>query len=609
MNRLATAVAVLIIVIGPPLLAGLWLRHHPWRPPTQAQVHAWLEQPVTAGTIITACVTVAGVAWLLLLTHLTRRALTELRRRLHRMRHLPVPTPAQMTASSMAGIAALTLPATPGEHPPPPPATAGTPQPSDPDPDRAAPHPDQPVKTPPAGVDLPGGGWIPYRTAAAITALAGLAWLHRRRYYRPDPHRPRDHRHDPDLQPLPGAIHTITTAVTGTATTGHDHTPSTLLALRLPEGVLQLTGPGAAAAARGLLIVSALTTTSGDTPAVSVPPSDLRTLLPAGDPTDLGVVDLVAAPGASTGHRTGTLVVLGDDPAATHRWHVTADGTATGTGLTEARRLCTLDPQTTADLLSLSSPWPSPAPVADPPPTPQPGPATVLTAEPGTATAAHLTLLGGCHLSVAEQQVHIRRTAGLQILAYLAVHPDGATRNELTHAIWPHLPAATISQRLHTTLTDLRHQLRPLLGDDPITRHDHRYLLNRRAIPTDLDQWHTAVHAMTHAIGTTAQHHACRRVVELYHGELAAGRDWPCLISAREQARRTVVDACVTLAEHTEPDQALTWLQQAITIDPYNEAVHQHAADLLNAAGDHAGARDLINKLKRRLTERTPTPL
>jgi DNA-binding SARP family transcriptional activator len=246
-----------------------------------------------------------------------------------------------------------------------------------------------------------------------------------------------------------------------------------------------------------------------------------------------------------------------------------------------------------------------PAHHADPPPTPELGRPPAVTAEPVTATAAgaHLSLLGGCHLTIDGQPVHLRRTASLQILAYLAVHPHGATSHDLTHAIWPHLPAATIRQRLHTTLSDLRQQLRPPLGEDPVTRgHDH-YRLNTHAISTDLQPWRTAVHALTHAVGTTAQHHACRDIVELYRGEFAAGHTWPWLTPAREQTRRTVIDACTTLAEHGEGDQALAWLQRAIAIDPDNEHLHHRVAAVLSDSGDTAGAADLIDRFHRRLAD------
>jgi hypothetical protein len=164
----------------------------------------------------------------------------------------------------------------------------------------------------------------------------------------------------------------------------------------------------------------------------------------------------------------GTIIVLREGPvAATHRWHVTTDGTATGPDLTEPRRLCTLDPQATADLLTLIQRSQQPPLSANPPSTSVPGKTPAPQAEPATVPAARLTLLGGCHLTVDGEPVHLRRTASLQILAYLAIHPDGATRSELTRTIWRHLPPATISQRLHTTLTGLRQQLRPCSAKTP----------------------------------------------------------------------------------------------------------------------------------------------
>ena len=624
MNRLATALTALTVIAGPPLLAAAWLQRHPWHTPTRAEIQTWAEQPLTAGTIIAGCVGVAGLGWLLLVAYLTHRTVAEVRRQLWRARHLPMPTPAQLTASSMAGVAAFTFPAIPTSHHHPAPAAADTPRPSDP----AGTDTSHQAPAPSAGVALPGGGWIPYRTAAAITALAAATWLHRRRHYRPDPRHPRDHRTDPDLQPLPGTVHTITTALAAADTTEPAAT-TPLAPDGLPHGILRLTGPGATAAGRGLLVTAALTAPGGtSTPRIRIHPDDLPTLLPGTDIADLSAAVLAPATGSGqsiqpvsaqdqddTADRlprsadpptpsdplddAGTVIVLGDHPRATNVWHVSADGIATGTGLTEPRRLCTLDPRAATDLLTLTRTSHAPAPATEVPR--NAGDAVPSTADPAYATAAHLTLLGGCELTISGTPVRLRRTAALQILAYLAVHPDGATRAELTRAVWPHLPAATIAGRLHTTLTDLRTQLHPLLGDEPVTRHEDRYRLNTHAISTDLRPWTAAVDALTHAVGTRAQQNACRSILELYRGHLAEGRTWPWLIAAREQIRRTVIDACSTLAEHAGPDEALTWLQRAITVDPYNEPLHQQAADLLHAAGDHTGAADLIKRLHRRL--------
>jgi two-component SAPR family response regulator len=89
----------------------------------------------------------------------------------------------------------------------------------------------------------------------------------------------------------------------------------------------------------------------------------------------------------------------------------------------------------------------------------------------------------------------------------------------------------------------------------------------------------------------------------MYRGDLAAEHTWPWLTPAREQARRTVIDACTTLADHAGTDEATYWLQRAIVVDPYNEALHHHAADLLKFTGDTAGAADLIKRFHQRLAD------
>ncbi|GAA3913777.1 AfsR/SARP family transcriptional regulator [Actinoplanes auranticolor] len=594
MNRLATALTVVAVVVGPPLLAGIWL-HHRWQTPTRAQIAAWAQQPLTAGTIIAGCVAVAGLAWLLLLTHMTRRALADMRRRLRRMRHLPVPTSAQMTASSMAGVAAFVLPTAATGHPKPLPSATDNTQPSDPS--RSNRHTDRSVQTKPSGVTLPGGGWIPYPTAAAITALAATLWLQRRRRYRPEPGQPRDHRNDPDLQPLPDTVGAVAAAFSDEVTEA-DRTPPPLPAQRLPEGVLLLTGPGAAAAVRGLVVEAALSNAS----TVAIRPDDLTALLPSGGPVTLAVAELMT--GTDIDAAAGTVVVLSEGSVtATHRWHVTVDGTATGPDLTEPRRLCTLDSQTTANLLTLIQRSHQPPSAAIPPSKTAPSEPPAPQAEPVSAPRARFTVLGGCRLTMSGESVKLRRTASLQVLAYLAIHPHGATRSELTRTIWPHLPPATISQRLHTTLADLRQQLRPLLGEEPVTRHDDRYRLNLRVISTDLHSWRIAVDAMAHAVGTTDRHHACRTVIDLYRGDLAADHAWHWLTPVREQTRRTVIDAYATLAEGTNPNEALALLQRAIRFDPYNEALYHQAASCLQAVGDHTGAADLIKRLHHRIAE------
>jgi hypothetical protein len=254
----------------------------------------------------------------------------------------------------------------------------------------------------------------------------------------------------------------------------------------------------------------------------------------------------------ATQQESRTLVVLSEDSAVTHHWHVTANGIVTGTGISHAARLCILTPTATADLLDIIHNRRPPV-LASPP-----APVSRQPVHRAGQRIAHLELLGGCDLNINGERQHLNRNAVLQILAYLAVHPEGATIDELTHVLWPQLPPASIRQRVHTSLSDLRKQLRPLLRDDPINRYDDRYRLNTRVISTDIQAWRTLTQTLSNSVATTVRHQTCLSLIDLYRGELAAGWTWTWLTATREQIRRELLDACATLAA-TEQEDALYW--------------------------------------------------
>ncbi|WP_203790405.1 AfsR/SARP family transcriptional regulator [Paractinoplanes rishiriensis] len=569
MNRLAATMMVLAVVAGPPLLAVLWLTSHPWRWPTRAQTQAWLQQPVTATTIIAACVTVVVLGWLTLLCYLAKRAGQLLRAWWHHLRDVPLPPPAQMTASSMAGIAALTMPAaTAGDIlPATTPVAAPEQQLPGAEPNSNGPA-EQTITIGQAGLDLPSGGWISTGMAAAVAATAALIWQRRRRAFQPAPPSPhREQLRDRDLHRLPETAEAITAARPG-ALYQADHPPALLD--QLPAGAISIIGPGAAAAARGLIVAAALSTLSGKTPTttVCIDRSDLTRLLPETDVAALTAVGIQisdtpkpAAPPPS-GHADDggrhippaepatshtTRIRLTADPNATVTWHIAADGTEAGTA--NPQRFCVLTAQNTTDLLTLvhqAHQNPRDTATEPHPPTNHPAPAPL---PQSTTTTGRLQLIGGCELTVGGSPVRLRRRAGLQILAYLAVHADGATRTDLIRACWPGTPPATITQRLHTTLTDLRRQLQPLLGADPIHHDGHHYHLNTQTISTDLHRWRTTANTAAHSIDPRARREACRTLINLCHGELAAGHHWPWIDPAREALRRDVQDAAALIDE------------------------------------------------------------
>ncbi len=177
-----------------------------------------------------------------------------------------------------------------------------------------APHSDPPAHQQPArshGVQLP-GGWISLPLAAALVAAAALVWLRRRHRYVPT-RLGRDIRDDQDLRPLPLVVNRVRRAVreqdpdllgppaAATPTVADYHAADTAdrpdlppvgpsgldlagLGDRVPAGGLGLVGPGAEAAARGLLVAVLSSGSPADPDAkgrVIIPADGLATLLGA----------------------------------------------------------------------------------------------------------------------------------------------------------------------------------------------------------------------------------------------------------------------------------------------------------------------------------------
>ncbi|MFB9415504.1 AfsR/SARP family transcriptional regulator [Dactylosporangium matsuzakiense] len=260
-----------------------------------------------------------------------------------------------------------------------------------------------------AGVPLP-GGWLPGAAVGAIAAAVTLRWREHRRAYQPKPLQPA-----PDhigLPPLPATVQRLLRAVDADTSASEDATDEEFASAmqprldatlpwfeRLPTGEVPLSGPGAADAARGLLVTTAaapdngvtiwLTTASavallgrdavqhlhpGST-AVQSGPATGRSgpirLYRDQDPEDRSdvTITLVLAAAAATGTRTDRGLNAdprtGDEPrprivrihgaAAGVPWTVAGDGTVTHTAAPAAGppiRLPVLNQATALDILA-----------------------------------------------------------------------------------------------------------------------------------------------------------------------------------------------------------------------------------------------------------------
>ncbi|WP_416968261.1 hypothetical protein [Streptomyces sp. 4F14] len=244
----------------------------------------------------------------------------------------------------------------------------------------------------------------------------------------------------------------------------------------------------------------------------------------------------------------------------------------------------------------------SPAPAPDPRRKDSPAPPRPPTAAPGPEPPEaedttdpqpplHLTVLGRTrliHHPPDDEPTDLTPTLTRrqrEVLAYLALHHDGARREILATTLWPDAPPDRPYNTFHATVSQLRRTLRTATHDtitDFTTHTDGYYTLDPAQI--DVDLWH-----LQHALETA--HHlpehdphrrpALQHTIDLYTGDFAADLSADWIEAPRETLRRSVLDAVSTLVRilrATAPEEALTLLERARIFDRYNQAIYRDIA-------------------------------
>jgi DNA-binding SARP family transcriptional activator len=200
-----------------------------------------------------------------------------------------------------------------------------------------------------------------------------------------------------------------------------------------------------------------------------------------------------------------------------------------------------------------------------------------------------------------------------ELLAFLAVHPDGATGEAISEALWPEADPGKAAGQRNLALRKARELLRAaavLPAPKWILNASGRYRLDPALITTDLQAFSDALEEARTASGD-GRLAACRRAVALYRGELAEGDGYEWAEPYAEAARRRALDAWTTIAEilqPRDPDQALSALDTALSHDVYNEYLYVRIMRLQAAAGRPEAVRRTLALLESRLTELGVTP-
>ncbi len=247
-------------------------------------------------------------------------------------------------------------------------------------------------------------------------------------------------------------------------------------------------------------------------------------------------------------------------------------------------------------------PAPAPAPPASAAAEPQPS------APPPGDRPIQLTLLGPLRITAAGKEVSGGMRKARELLAFLAVHPDGASGEAISEALWPEADPGRAAGQRNLALRKAREMLRTATGlPTPmwILNASGRYRLDPALTGTDLEAFGEALEEARNASGD-ARLAACRKAVALYRGELAEGTGYEWAEPYAETARRRALDAWTTIAEilqPADPDQALSALETALSHDPYNEYLYVRIMRLQAAAGRPEAVRRTLALLESKLTD------
>lgn len=185
-----------------------------------------------------------------------------------------------------------------------------------------------------------------------------------------------------------------------------------------------------------------------------------------------------------------------------------------------------------------------------------------------------------------------RRASTRELIAYLALHPAGATRDQLLEALWPDSDPKRSRPRLWQSTAEARR----LLGDAFVREDDGRYRLDHDRVWIDTDE----LCRQLDADDTPA---ALDQALALWRGEPLDGADYPWADSHLRQLRGTQIDLLVRAgAARLQAGDARGALQAAehgIAIDQ----LHEPCWRLALRAEAALGLRDAVTMRYQRLAE------
>ncbi|HEY4278626.1 MAG TPA: BTAD domain-containing putative transcriptional regulator [Conexibacter sp.] len=196
-----------------------------------------------------------------------------------------------------------------------------------------------------------------------------------------------------------------------------------------------------------------------------------------------------------------------------------------------------------------------------------------------------------------------RRTSTRELIAYLALHPDGATRDQLLEALWPD----TDPRRSQPRLWQATSEARKVLGDAFVS-DDGRYRLDRDRIAVDLDELAPLLRRAEAAERPADRARLLARADALWRGAPLDGADHEWAEGHQRRLRGERVDLLRRLAETwleaDEAKRALDAAERGIALDELHEPCWRAALDAEARLGQRDAVEARYDALARLLDDR-----
>ena len=201
-------------------------------------------------------------------------------------------------------------------------------------------------------------------------------------------------------------------------------------------------------------------------------------------------------------------------------------------------------------------------------------------------TGLCIYVLGPLRIEWDNRPIHLPRRKVESLLAYLLLHPQPHTRDQLATLLWPDTTDAQARHSLRTALATIRQLLTPEL-----LLTDREHVQWNTNFPLWVDLYHLL--ALQDDFDTTSPEQL-QLALALWQNDLLAGLydDWLTLVREHYQTQLLQLFLHITQSYRTASHyaQAIAVAQRILHIDPANEHAHQHLMFCYVAAGDRPAA-------------------